>query len=57
MEKLTRYLGGMLSTIDLLEYGIAGPGVDKDGLLAIQKQAEILARKLGPGYAMPYLTY
>lgn len=40
----------MVGTIDLLEYGLAGPAFDKAGLQAILKQAQILAEKLAPGY-------
>lgn len=40
--------------IDLLEYDVLGQGFDKNGLLAIQEQAEILAKKLAPGYLSLY---
>lgn len=45
-----RYVGGLVSTVDLLEYGLAGPNFDSRGLAAIRKQAEILVQKLAPGY-------
>jgi hypothetical protein len=44
-----RYVGGLVSTVDLLEYGIAGPSFDQRGLNAIRKQAELLVQKLSPG--------
>src|SRR5271170_6802968 len=44
----------MLSTIDLLEYGMLGPEFnDSRGLLAIQKQIQLLVHKLSPGYLSP----
>ena len=45
-----RYVGGLVSTVDLLEYGIAGPSFDSRGIAAIRRQAEILTQKLAPGY-------
>ena len=45
-----RYLGGLVSTVDLLEYGFAGPSFDSRGITAIRRQAEILTHKLAPGY-------
>ena len=39
-----------MSTIDLLEEGFGGPFFDPQGLIAIRRQAEILAKKLAPGY-------
>jgi hypothetical protein len=44
-----RYMGGILSTIDLLESGLGGVNFDSQGLLALRKQAETLAKKLSPG--------
>ena len=46
-----RYVGGLVATIDLLEYGFAGENFDKNGLRAILNQAEVLVRKLAPGYS------
>jgi hypothetical protein len=43
-------MGGLVSTIDLLEYGFGGPSFDPRGLTAIRHQAELLAHKLAPGY-------
>jgi len=52
-----RYLGGLVSAIDLLEYGFGpggrGKGFDPKGLEAVRKQAEILVHKLAPGYIPP----
>ena len=51
---MTRYLGGLVSVVDLLEYGFLGSPFDPRGLAAIRKQAEILAHKLAPGYPPPH---
>jgi len=48
-----RYIGGLVSAVDLLEYGFLGSPFDPRGLEAIRKQAEILAHKLGPGFPTP----
>jgi hypothetical protein len=45
-----RYVGGLVSIVDLLEYGLAGPSFDSRGIAAIRRQAEILTHKLAPGY-------
>ena len=42
-------MGGMVSTIDLLEAGFGGSTFGQEGLIAIRKQAEMLAHKLAPG--------
>lgn len=42
-------MGGLVSAIDLLEYGFGGPSFDPRGLTAIRQQAEHLAHKLSPG--------
>ena len=52
-----RCLGGILSTVDLLEHGF-GPGghqtpFDPKGLQVIRRQAEILVHKLAPGLNSP----
>ena len=39
-----RYVGGLVSTVDLLEYGFAGPSFDSKGIAAIRRQAEILTQ-------------
>jgi Glycosyl hydrolase family 47 len=51
------YLGGLLSTIDLLEHGL-GPSPkpsppDQKGLQKILHQAETLVQKLAPGLSSP----
>ena len=52
LEKgLIRYVGGLLSTIELLKAGFAGPSFDKAGIAAIQKQVVTLVQKLAPGYS------
>jgi hypothetical protein len=43
-------MGGLLSTIDLLESGFGQVNFDSEGLLALRKQAETLANKLSPGF-------
>ena len=48
----SRYVGGLVSTVDLLEYGFAGPSFDSRGIAAIRRQAEILTQKLAPGYKL-----
>jgi mannosyl-oligosaccharide alpha-1,2-mannosidase len=45
-----RYVGGMLSMIDLLEYGFGGPNFDKSGLRALLAQSVLLTKNLAPGY-------
>lgn len=49
---MSRYVGGMVSAIDLLEYGYSGTPFDPRGLEAIRRQAEILVQKLSPGYVI-----
>lgn len=44
------YVGGLVSTVDLLENGFAGPSFDSRGIAAIRRQAETLTQKLAPGY-------
>jgi hypothetical protein len=51
-----RYVGGLVSTIDLLEYGFSGPSFDSNGLAAIRKQAEILVHKLAPGFVFFFVA-
>jgi hypothetical protein len=47
---IRRYVGGLLSTIDLLEYWSGAPSIGSEHIVAILGQAELLVHKLSPGY-------
>jgi hypothetical protein len=45
-----RYVGSLVSTVDLLENYPDAPSVGSASLIALRRQAEILVQKLSPGY-------
>lgn len=47
---IRRYVGGMASTVDLLEFFPDAPAVDPEIRTALRNQAEVLVGKLAPGY-------
>ena len=49
--KLTRrYVGGLVSTVDLLEYFLDKVDVEQNLVDGLRRQAEVLVRKLAPGF-------
>jgi hypothetical protein len=47
---IRRYVGGMVSTVDLLEFFQDAPAVDPEIRTALRNQTEVLVGKLAPGY-------
>jgi hypothetical protein len=46
---MRRYIGGLVSTVDLLEYSSDVSSIDPGYLTALRNQAELLVQKLSPG--------